>query len=407
LYSFTGGNDGWCPYAALVQGSDGYLYGTTPYGGNTNLNSGWGFGTVFKISTNGAFTSLYLFTGGNDGTAPYGGLVQGSDGSFYGTTSGGGTNSGGTVFKISTNGALTTLYSFGSQDTSGVILDGSGLSAALMQGSDGYLYGTTGYGGTYTNGTVFKISTNGALTTLYSFTGDDGVGPVGALVQGSDGDFYGTTAYTCYSWSREGFGPSGAGTVFKISSNGAFTSLYSLTGGNNGWYPQAGLVQGSDGSFYGTTEEGGMYGSDYGGYGTVFKISTNGAFTSLYSFGSVLDTSGVALDCGAFPIAALVQGSDGYLYGTTYEGGTKDMGTVFRLTIVPGLTIIPSAPYIILTWPTDYNGFSYAGLTLQSTTNLGSSAVWSTNSSAPVVIGGENVVINPITGRQQFYRLSQ
>jgi uncharacterized repeat protein (TIGR03803 family) len=100
----------------------------------------------------------------------------------------------------------------------------------------------------------------------------------------------------------------------------------------------------------------------------------------------------------------LVQGSDGNFYGTTSQGGQGNAGTVFRLTIVPQpqLTITPSGPYMILTWPTNYSGF-----TLQSTPNLGASAVWTTNSSPPVVIGGENVVINTITGRQQFYRLSQ
>jgi hypothetical protein len=130
--------------------------------------------------------------------------------------------------------------------------------------------------------------------------------------------------------------------------------------------------------------------------GTVFKISTNGALTTLYSFTGGND--------GANPQAGLVQGTDGSFYGSTSVGRLGGTGTVFRLTIVPEpqLTIIPSAPYVILMWPTNYAGF-----TLQSTTNLGSSAVWTTNSSPPVVIGGENVVINTLSGRQQFYRLSQ
>jgi uncharacterized repeat protein (TIGR03803 family) len=268
------------------------------------------------------------------------GLVQGSDGNFYGTTRDGGmygweVGGYGTVFKISTNGALTTLYSFGSvQDTNGYPLDGANPCAALVQGSDGYFYGTPAGGEPYDCGTVFKISTNGALTTLYSFTG-----------------------------------------------------------ANSGWGPN-GLVQGSDGNFYGTTRDGGTY-----GHGTVFRISTNGALTTLYSF---LD-NGVAIDGGGFG-AALMQGSDGNFYGTTLGGGVGGAGTVFRLTIVPQpqLTIIPSGPYVVLTWPTNYSGF-----TLQSTTNLGSSAVWSTNSSVPVVVNGQNVVTNPISGTRQFFRLSQ
>jgi hypothetical protein len=136
----------------------------------------------------------------------------------------------------------------------------------------------------------------------------------------------------------------------------------------------------------------------------VFRISTNGALTTLYSFSG---------NDGAGPVAGLVQGSDGSFYGTTHYGGRgyppdplsrRDLGTVFRLTIVPQpqLTLIPSGPYLILTWPTNYGAF-----TLQSTTNLGPSAVWTTNSSPPVVIGGDNVVINTMSGIQQFYRLSQ
>jgi uncharacterized repeat protein (TIGR03803 family) len=123
-------------------------------------------------------------------------------------------------------------------------------------------------------------------------------------------------------------------------------------------------------------------------------------FTNLYSFGG---------NDGAYPAAGLVQGSDGSFYGTTVNGGQGGGGTVFRLAIVPEpqLSIIPSGPYVILTWPTDYNGFSYAGYTLQSTTNLGSSAVWSTNSAVPVVVNEHYAVTNSTSGTQQFYRLSQ
>jgi uncharacterized repeat protein (TIGR03803 family) len=397
LYSFgsvqdTNGTplDGGWPSAALVQGRDGYFYGTTYSGGTNNA------GTVFKISTNGALTSLYSFTGGKDGGNPFAGLVQGRDGNFYGTTSDLDTGGHGTVFKISTNGALAALYAFGTvTDGYGNPLDGANPQAALAQGSDGYFYGTTENGGTNGAGTVFQIGTNGALTSLYSFTGgDDGADPVAALVQGRDGDFYGTTI-NCMTFNCGGYG-----TVFKISPNGALATLHIFFNGH-GIVPRAGLVQGSNGYLYGTTCYGStVFGFIYGG-GTVFQISTNGALTSLYSFGSVQDTNGLALD-GGRPYAALVQGSDGSFYGTTSGGGTYSNGTVFRLTIVPGLSIIPSGPYVILTWPTDCNGFS-----LQSTTNLGSSAVWTTNSSPPVVIGGQNVVINTISGAQQFYRLSR
>jgi uncharacterized repeat protein (TIGR03803 family) len=328
LHLFTGGNDGGAPEAGLVQGSDGNLYGTTSFGGNTHLNYSSGDGTVFKISTNGALTSLHRFTAGNDGATPVAGLVQGSDGYFYGTT-----RNGSTVFKISTNGALTTLHSFtGGND--GVYPSG------LVQGSDGNMYGTTeSYGAENMGpGTVFKISTNGALTTLHSFTGGtDGAYPAAGLVQGSDGYFYGTTGY--------GGTNRFYGTVFKISANGALTTLYSF-GSIIGWLgngftialdganPAAGLVQGSDGNFYGTTKGGGTSGLSITGFGTVFKISTNGALTTLYAFGTLTDANRQPLD-GLFPGAALLQGSDGNFYGTT-------SATVFQMTPAGVLTTLVS-----------------------------------------------------------------
>jgi uncharacterized repeat protein (TIGR03803 family) len=222
------------------------------------------------------------------------------------------------------------------------------------------------------------------LTTLHSFQQGfpNGANPFAGLVQASDGNFYGTT----YDGGTNNFG-----TVFKISTEGAFTSLYSFTIGlNDGVGPRAGLVQGSDGNFYGTTTL--FYGEFLG---TVFQITSTGVLT--------------ALESGLTPwSSALVQGRDGSFYGTSELGGQGNAGTVFRLTIVPDpqLTLIPSGPNLILTWPTNAGAFSYAGYTLQSTTNLGPSAVWSTNSPGPVVIGGQNVVIKTISGTQQFFRLS-
>src|SRR5208282_4612644 len=169
------------------------------------------FGTQAAV----VLTTLHSFQPFPNGAGPNG-LVQGSDGNFYGTAWGG-TNGYGTVFKITPNGALTTLYSFSGGD------DGAYPSAGLVQGSDGSFYGTTQYGGTNGWGTVFKISTNGVLTSLYSFTdGNDGMFPIGGLVQGSDGNFYGTTSY--------GGANLVYGTVFKISTDGAYTNLYSFTG---------------------------------------------------------------------------------------------------------------------------------------------------------------------------------
>ncbi|HVM61327.1 MAG TPA: choice-of-anchor tandem repeat GloVer-containing protein [Verrucomicrobiae bacterium] len=312
LRSFSGGSDGAVPYAGLVQGSDGNFYGTTVSGGGAN-----GYGTVFRITANGSLTNLWSFSGGSDGAYPYAGLVQGSDSNFYGTTygSGSGSSAYGTVFRITANGSLTNLWSFSGGS------DGAFPYAGLVQGSDSNFYGTTlGSGsGSSAYGTVFRISSSGSLTALWSFTnGVDGATPYAPLVQGSDGNFYGTT-------SGSGSGSSAYGTVFRISASGSLTSLWSFVGCGDGANPYAGLVQGSDGNLYGTTESGGD-----GGYGTVFQIATNGSLMTLWLF-----TNGVD---GANSSALLVQGVDGYFYGTT-EGsgsGASANGTVFRLT--------PSAP---------------------------------------------------------------
>jgi uncharacterized repeat protein (TIGR03803 family) len=311
LYSFSG-IVGSQPSAGLVQGSDGNFYGTTTLGGVTNQNpfDSSGYGTVFKFSPVGTATVLYSFTGGADGGVPLAGLVQGSDSNFYGTTEIGGTSTNcrfgcGTVFKISPAGTLTTLYTFSGAN-------GANPTEALAQGSDGNFYGTTQGGGMDNEGTMFKISSAGTLTTLYSFPfGLDNLYPYAGLVQGSDGNFYGTT---------QNGGTNGVGSVYKISPAGTLTNLYSFSRGANGYSPVAGLVEGSDGSFYGTTEEGGTSSN-----GTVFKISPAGTLTLLYSFSGGAD--------GREPQAGLVQGSDGSFYGTTYIGGTTNVGTVFRLTV--------------------------------------------------------------------------
>ena len=355
LYSFTGAPDGDVPYAGLVQASDGNFYGTTFWGGTYDE------GTVFRISPSGTYTSLYSFAGyPTDGQNPFGELVQGSDGNFYGTTSGGGTSSCeyvnvpfpagdtvggcGTVFRISPSGNYTSLYSFGSSPN-----DGSGPSAGLVQGSDGNFYGTTYQGGTYTVGTVFRISPSGSYTSLYSFgTPNDGWLPIGGLVQGSDGNFYGTTRRGGTNAPWEG----GPGTVFRISPSGSYTNLYAF-GINTqtccAFLPEAGLVQGSDGNFYGTTQ----FGTN--GYGSVFRISPSGSYTNLHSFTG---------SDGDQPFAKLVQGSDGNFYGTTFNGGSGGDGVLFGITPSGTLTVVSSVgghlnvgiyPYAGLVQGTDGN----------------------------------------------------
>jgi uncharacterized repeat protein (TIGR03803 family) len=468
LYSFTGTNDGANPAAGLVQGGDGYFYGTTCYGGTNTAYRG--FGTVFRIGANGSLTSLHSFNG-HDGWNPVAGLVQGIDGNFYGTTAWGGPpiiDGLGTVFKITTTGMFTNLYTFGHGGGGiyGVGNDGANPFSGLVQARDGTLYGTTELGGPNYHpdffgwGTVFQISTNGVPinwdATCYAFTnGTSGAYPVAGLVQDSDGNLYGTTlGYdTIFAVDLASSCPS---TVFKITTNGSLITLHSFTGANDGEGVLAGLVRGRDGNFYGTTSGGGTNGG-----GTVFKITTNGALTTLYSFGTITNASGVPLDGGdagaalvqgsdgtlygttayggtssngsvfavntdgtgfgtlysfspsstntsgfyeygngGNPQAWLVQGSDGSFYGTTYAGGTSGLGTVFRLTIVPefqGATI--SNEMINLTWSTEAGGTYQLQYTSDLTsTNWINSAFVATGSSMTI----SDWVFN---SSQRFYRL--
>ncbi len=306
--------NGYNSQAALVQFSNGNLYGTTCSGGANNE------GTIFGATTNGsAFGTLASFTllnGGYLGGGYIAGPIQGTDGYLYGTTQNGGANLAGEVYQLTGLG-INVLYSF----TGGN--DGSQPYAGLVQGTDGNFYGTTTVGGLFTYldpnnigyGTVFQITPAGSLTTLHSFSGSDGFDPLGNLVQGKDGSLYGTTLHG---------GLFGFGTVFKISTTGIFSTLYSFTGGTDGGLPLAGLVQGVDNNFYGTTYYYGAYNSsDPSGYGngTVFKITANGLLTTLASFNNTN---------GANPNSTLVQGGDGNFYGTTYNG-------LYNGSVVPGL----------------------------------------------------------------------
>jgi len=301
--------DGSSPDAPLVQGVDGNLYGTTSSGGIDG-------GTVFTITPSGALTTLYEFC--FLGACPNGGypaapLALAAAGAFYGTTERNGGYDQGTVFKITPGGALTTLYSFCAQ---GECTDGAEPAAGLVQAADGNLYGTTFLGGANYAGTVFKITPSGALTSIHSFGSkeSDGKFPYAGLVQAGDGDLYGTT------W---GGGANSVGTVFRITPSGALTTIHSFgSQPDDGQYPYAGLVEASDGSLYGTTFGGGAYAG-----GTVFKITPGGALTTLFSF----DSGG-----GGAPVAGLVLGTDGNFYGPTGYFGSNQ-GTVFQIT--PGGTL--------------------------------------------------------------------
>jgi len=304
LLNFNGTNGAY-PWAKLIQGTDGNLYGTTLNGGNLGCNPPKGCGTIFNITPAGKLTTVYSFNGA-DGASPHSALVLAIDGNFYGTTSQGGASDGGTAFKITSGGVLTTLHSFSGAD---------GLSpmAELAQSSNGDFYGTTYSGGANGAGTVFKITPGGTFTTLHSFRLADGANPVAALVQATDGNLYGTT-------SAGGRTLCACGTVFKITLSGTLTVLHYFGGYREGAVPGAGLIQAADGYLYGTTNRGGCC-----GIGTIFKITLAGQLTKLF-------------DCDISPhwcgwaVNTLTQGTDGNFYSTNGCCGRYGYGSVFEVT---------------------------------------------------------------------------
>lgn len=340
LFNFYG-HRGANPTGTLSQGRDGNLYGTTQFGGSVY----WG-GVVFGITPNGALMVLYNFSA-ESLSEPLGGLTLGTDGDFYGVTE----QYCGTIFKITRSGSLTVLYDFLQNQVAGCFpqaapiqgtdgnffgtteanefpataykispsgtltfaeLPGSSY-APLVEGTDGNFYGTTYDGGANGSGTVFKIDRWSRLTTLYSFCSQsgcaDGAGPMAGLIQVTDGNFYGTT--------RMGGFCQYCGTVFKITPGGTLTTLYSFLGGTDGSQPYVALIQATDGMLYGTTWSGGTSGD-----GEIFQITPAGAYSVVYNFDGAH---------GAGPWASLAQHTNGKLYGTTYYGGPAGNGVVYSL----------------------------------------------------------------------------
>jgi uncharacterized repeat protein (TIGR03803 family) len=374
LLSFDGPNGANPDLTSLTQSLDGKLYGTTEAGGENNQ------GTVFRISPKGTLKTLYSFcatTNCGDGAFPSGGLVLATNGSFYGVTSEGGKYGLGTIFKITPLGVLKTLYSFCAQPN---CTDGFAPWSGLVQASDGNFYGTTSGGGNSDNGTIFKITSSGALTTVYSFCNKakckDGSFPIGRLVQGNDGELYGTTFYT----SSQG---AGLGTVYKITRKGVFTHLHTFMS-KEGAHPYAGLIQGADGDFYAGISSGG---SNHTQAGTIIKITPSGMLTVLHEFcptdqncgdgagpsqltqatdgnlygtttgggvcggcGTIFEISPVGVlktlydfctqtDCpdGSDPAGGVVEATNGNFYGTTNTGGGSNncsggCGTAFAVS---------------------------------------------------------------------------
>jgi len=411
LYSFTAidtstgspyfNSDGIDPTGVILSGTT--LYGTAGFAGPS------GFGTVFTLNTDGSgFTTLHNFSGSvGDGSLPSAGVIL-SGGTLYGTTYGGGCCGSdlGVVFAVNTDGTgFTDLYTF--------TTDHEMKSELTLSGNT--LYGTTTGGGIYLNGggsgfgTVFNVNTDGTgFTPLHQFTpvtaphytNSDGVQPAGVILSGNT--LYGTALYG---------GNSGNGTIFKVNTDGTgFMSLYRFTSSNtnssgvwtnsDGAYPQTVVIV-SGNTLYGTCDSGGPWGN-----GTIFAVNTDGTgFRTLYGFSATSSNSFRVYtnSDGSSPHGLILSGNT--LYGVTGNGGSGGSGTIFSISLPvapPQLTIIPAGGNVILTWPTNATGF-----TLQSTTNFGSSAIWMTNSPAQVVINGQNTVTNPISGTQQFYRLTQ
>lgn len=321
LATFNGANGDGPYYGALVQGANGNFYGTTTTGGDitTSCSNGQGFdcGTIFELTPGGNLTTIYTFCAQvncADGLLPYSGLTLGRDGNFYGTTSLGGTLFGeGTIYKVTPTGQLTTLYSFCSQLN---CTDGSYPIAGLVQASNGNFYGTTMQGGTYNQGVVFQISPTGTYKVLHSFCAQtnctDGTAPFAGLMQASNGALYGTTSSG---------GAHGAGTVFAITPSGKFQTLHSFAF-TDGSSPYSVLLQTSNGAIYGTTVYGGLRND-----GTVFQMTTAGTLKTIYNFC-------VAAYCsdGANPESGLTEGANGGLYGTTQSGGMNLRGNIFEIT---------------------------------------------------------------------------
>jgi uncharacterized repeat protein (TIGR03803 family) len=346
LYSFRGEyTDGQAPMSALTFDEVGNLYGTTLAGGGSNS-----YGTVFELSPpgqpGGAWTETVLFFFNLiQGSMPVGQLVFDEAGNLYGTTLLGGDatfcNPGsgfagcGTVFQltppVAPGGTWTesVLHAFGALATDGQIPEG-------LTFQNGVLYGTTGNGGTNGAGTVFQlVSENGTWTEniLYNFTGAEGYEPAGALIFDSAGDAYGVTARGGGSSNCQ----QGCGAVFELSPPAAAgdswqeTTLYRFTGRRDGSWPVEALVRDKSGNLYGTATQGGLSNKRTSNNGTVFKVSpptvSGGAWTEIDLQAFAGSTSGD----GSEPFGGLVLAKGRY-YGTTYQGGAGNSGTVFAVS---------------------------------------------------------------------------
>jgi uncharacterized repeat protein (TIGR03803 family) len=290
LHSFTGGADGSYQYGGLVLGFDGSFYGTNDLGGDLDCHSGYGCGTFFRITPSGNLTTLYSFT---TEYTPYASPIQAADGNFYGTTSF-------IAYQITPSGAFTALGALPGQSY-----------APMLQATDGSLYGVSD-GGRYDDGTVFRLTHEGTAAVLFNFNGTDGADPyTSPLIEGTDGNLYGTTSVG---------GRYKQGTAFKLTPQG-LTVLHNFPDpsyGMDGYVP-AGLIQASDGNFYGVAAGGGT-----NDCGVIFRITAIGSYSILYN-----------LDCnsGDIPASPPLQHTNGKIYGLTEAGGTSNDGVVYSFDL--------------------------------------------------------------------------
>ncbi len=341
LYNFKGSKDGATPYAPLIRDDAGNLYGTAEAGGAS------GAGTVFKVNKSGKETVLYSFTGGADGANPFAGLVRDAAGNLYGATAYGGASGVGTVFKLSKTGKETVLHSF-----AGGTSDGCYPFGGLLQDTVGNLYGTTEVCGASGVGTVFKISKTGNETILHSFAGGS-----------TDGEFPSFTSLlmdandNLYGVAEQG-GTSNLGVVYKLSKAGKLTVLHSFAGGTTDGCDAFGTpAMDAAGNLYGTANACGS-----SEVGIVWKVSKKGKETVLHNF-----TAGPS--DGSEPVAGVVMDAEGNLYGDTYQGGSANLGTVYKLNTKGKITLLH-------TFTGSDGDYPYAGVLRDASGNLYSTTIY-------------------------------
>jgi len=315
LYTFTGGSDGGSPNGGLTwDAQQAAIYGVTFSGGAKNL------GTIFKLDNAGNETVVYSFKGKPDGEHPSRTVLLDAQGNFYGTNYEGGANSYGGVYELDASGTESVLYSFGPGT------DGEYPGSGVIADQAGDLLGTTGYGGTAGDGTIFQVTLSGQERILHNFTGADGQYPFGDLLRDASGNLYGTTSMG---------GAHGYGTVWELTAQGQLLVLHNFANGSDGANPYAGLIKDVDGNLYGTTYNGGQ-GCRGFGCGTIYRLDAQGNYTVFHVFGSKEEPSD-----GHYPdFGTLVVDSSGNLYGTTYAGGVNDKGTVFEITTAGAETVL-------------------------------------------------------------------